>query len=66
MPQVSRRCAYWSIDIGVVRRAHTMWVGELPSAGLNESKTHRALDDARVHLAEARAFRDAWRSSALA
>ena len=59
MPQVSRFLRYWVIDIGVIRRAHGMWVGTEVSAA-NDAKTHRALDDARCHLAEALAFRDLW------
>lgn len=59
MPQLSRFLRYWCIDIGVVRRAHEMWVGTVVSTA-NESKTHRALDDIRCHLAEAQAFKAAW------
>jgi oligoribonuclease len=50
---------YWVIDIGVIRRAHEMWVGTAVS-NENDNKTHRALDDARCHLNEARAYRDLW------
>lgn len=59
MPQVSRFLRYWCIDIGVVRRAHGMWVGSEVSTA-NDAKTHRALDDAYCHLDEARAFRNLW------
>ena len=59
MPQLSRHLRYWCIDIGVIRRAHDMWVGT-PVSAANDSKTHRALDDVRCHLAEARAFRYHW------
>lgn len=59
MPQVSRWLRYWVIDVGVIRRAHGMWVGTEVSTAY-DAKTHRALDDARLHLAEARAFRDLW------
>jgi oligoribonuclease len=60
MPQVDRFLRYWCIDIGVVRRAHEMWTGTPSPSTANEAKTHRALDDARCHLAEARAFRQLW------
>lgn len=60
MPQLDRFLRYWCIDIGVIRRAHDMWVGTVVSTA-NDGKTHRALDDARCHLAEAQAFRDLWR-----
>jgi oligoribonuclease len=59
MPQLSRFLRYWCIDVGVVRRAHEMWVGTVVSTA-NDGKTHRALDDVRCHLAEAQAFRDLW------
>lgn len=59
MPQVSKFLRYWCIDIGVVRRAHEMWVGTTISTA-NDGKTHRALDDIRCHLAEAQAFKAAW------
>lgn len=60
MPQVSHFLRYWVIDIGVIRRAHGMWVGTEVSTA-NTSKTHRSVDDVRCHLAEAQAFRDLWR-----
>lgn len=59
MPQLDRWLRYWVIDIGVIRRAHDMWVGTTVSTA-NDGKTHRALDDARCHLEEARAFRALW------
>jgi oligoribonuclease len=60
MPQLSQILRYSVIDIGVIRRAHRMWVGTEVSAE-NDSKTHRALDDIRCHLAEAKAYRQLWR-----
>lgn len=63
MPKLDTFCRHWHIDIGVVRRAHAMWAGgvEVPGAKSAEhSKTHRALDDIRCHLAEARAFKALW------
>ena len=65
MPQVTNYLRYWVIDVGVIRRAHGMWVGSEVSTA-NDAKTHRALDDARCHLAEARAFRDLWTREAVA
>ncbi len=59
MPQLDNFMRYWSIDIGVVRRSHDLWVGTKVSTA-NDGKTHRALDDARCHLAEAQAFRNLW------
>ena len=60
-PELDSFLRHWMIDIGVVRRAHEMWVGDLPSA-INESKTHRSLDDVYCHLEEARAFASLWQS----
>lgn len=62
MPQLDPFLRYWVIDIGVIRRAHEMWVGTTVSSA-NDGKTHRALDDIRCHLAEAQAFRDLWQAS---
>lgn len=59
MPMLEARLVYPVLDVGVVRRflqgvCHLeTWVPPL-----NESKTHRALDDIRIHLNEARAYRD--------
>lgn len=65
MPKLDAFCRHWHIDIGVVRRAHAMWVGtEVPNARTAEfGKTHRALDDIRCHLNEARAFRSHWQAT---
>lgn len=62
MPQLDHYLRYWCIDIGVIRRAHGMWVGTKVSDA-NSAKTHRALDDARCHLREAREFAALWRQS---
>lgn len=59
MPQLHKALRYWVIDIGVIRRAHEMWVGPDPFRH-NDGKTHRALDDVRCHVAEARSFRGLW------
>jgi oligoribonuclease len=65
MPQLSQQLRYWCIDIGVIRRAHDMWVGTTVSTD-NDRKTHRAIDDAYCHLSEARAFGNLWRFTQLA
>lgn len=62
LPQLDKHLRYWCIDIGVVRRAHEMWSGAPQPSSANDAKTHRALDDARCHLAEARAFALLWES----
>ncbi len=61
MPQLARRLRYYTLDIGVVRRAHRWWLGEDLSTA-NDGKTHRAMDDIRCHLAEAREFKSCWLS----
>jgi oligoribonuclease len=63
MPQLHAVLRYWVIDIGVIRRAHEMWVGPDPF-NLNDGKTHRALDDVRCHVQEAQAFAALWTSQA--
>ena len=59
MPDLDSLLRYWHVDIGVVRRAHDMWVGTEVTS-INDAKTHRAIDDIRCHLQEAGAFRDLW------
>ena len=61
LPLTADELHYRSIDLGVIRRAHEMWAGDLPSA-VNDAKTHRAMDDLDCHLAEAQAFRNLWRN----
>lgn len=57
MPRLGQRLTYFSMDIGPVRRFYKLACGEnLVEA--NADKTHRALDDIRCHLAEARAFQN--------
>lgn len=62
MPQLNERLRYWVIDIGVIRRAHEMWIGPDPFKH-NDDKTHRALDDIRCHVAEAQSFAELWRDN---
>ena len=61
MPQLSKRLRYYVLDIGVIRRAHRMWVGE--PEDFTTSKTHRALDDILCHLEEARHYRSLWQNN---
>jgi oligoribonuclease len=57
-PALDRRLTYWSLDVGIVRRA--LWfTGRddlVPTSGDGATKTHRALDDARQHLDEFRVY----------
>ena len=63
MPRLHAHLHYAPIDVGVLRRTWQMWTGaDLVTA--NQDKTHRALDDARCHLAEATAFRHAFAATA--
>lgn len=59
MPMVERRLRHWCIDVGVVRRAYSMWTGT-PERHPSwvDGKTHRALDDVRFHVEEARMWRE--------
>lgn len=56
LPKFNERLTYFNLDIGVVRRFMEMAGIQLTSnaAGGTMHKTHRALDDARVHRDEAR------------
>jgi oligoribonuclease len=60
MPKLAERLNYYVIDVGTIRRAHDMWVGT-PVSAANDAKTHRAIDDVRCHLEEAKAFAELWR-----
>ena len=56
MPRLHGMLHYAPIDVGVLRRTWRMWTGR-DLVTVNRDKTHRAMDDARCHLAEAAAFR---------
>ena len=58
MPRLHTYLAYWTMDAGVLRRAHIAWgpTGK-PLVDNGKPKAHRALDDAHAHLAELRAHR---------
>lgn len=62
LPKTHSKLTYWGYDIGVVRRfLRLSGRGEyIPTEFTvkNENFTHRALDDIRNHLAEARIYRD--------
>ena len=63
MPQLHAYLHYAPMDVGVLRRSWQMWTGaDLVTA--NQDKTHRALDDARCHLAEAIAFQRVFSAAA--
>jgi oligoribonuclease (3'-5' exoribonuclease) len=53
MPVFSRRLTYWAYDVGVLRRT---WQKAGMPVYSQEAKTHRALDDARVHADEWRFY----------
>jgi oligoribonuclease len=64
MPKLDRRLRHWCIDVGVVRRAYSMWTDTAEvHPGHVPGKTHRALDDVRFHLEEARMWRRMWREA---
>lgn len=56
LPQSQRRLTYWPMDIGVVRRFATLILGEPKQQG--HEKDHRALNDARWHVQEARHWQE--------
>jgi oligoribonuclease len=53
MTRLSRQLTYWAYDVGVLRRA---WQKAGMPVFSQEAKTHRALDDARVHADEWRFY----------
>lgn len=58
MPSLDKYLAYPSLDIGVIRRAASFWAPGWMADDQNHTKPHRALDDARLHLEDARMYRD--------
>jgi oligoribonuclease (3'-5' exoribonuclease) len=57
MPRLEKHLYYPNLDIGVMRRFAKHTVGfSIPS--FNDDKTHRALDDVRLHLEEARWWKE--------
>lgn len=55
MPYLSKRITYWVYDVGVLRRTLRLAGIENPSDN-TEVKTHRALDDAKLHASEMRDY----------
>lgn len=63
MPALHTRLAYWTLDIGPIRRAIAAWVPtEHRPADTNATKSHRAADDVACHLADLITYRDFFRS----
>lgn len=54
LPRVDQRFTYWSYDIGVVRRMIQLAGNQPPTT--QEGKTHRALDDTRGAIIDARKY----------
>ena len=55
MPLLDKRLTHWAYDVGVLRR--TFMKAGVKYASM-DAKTHRALDDARVHADEWRYYQD--------
>lgn len=49
LPLYDKLITYWALDVGVLRR---MWTRMGLPVAPDDGKTHRALDDARVHATE--------------
>jgi len=58
LPKTDELLSYWAYDIGAVRRFLKWWDISTPGSELHQSKTHRALDDIREHIAETKVIRD--------
>ena len=61
MPKLSGYLTYWSLDVGSVRRMFRRCNPDLMPALTPADKTHRALDDARMHLDEWRHYEELLR-----
>ena len=55
MPKLDKRLTHWAYDVGVLRR--TFMKAGVKYASM-DAKTHRALDDARVHADEWRYYQE--------
>ena len=60
MPELASRLTYFTHDVGHLRRQYRTATGHLLTP-IDSTKTHRAIDDVRCHLAEARIFRAMFR-----
>lgn len=56
LPRLNRRITYWALDVGSVRRIFALQGASTASI---DAKTHRALDDAKVHAEELRYYAQA-------
>ena len=56
LPRLNRRITYWALDVGAVRRIFALQGASTASI---DAKTHRALDDAKVHAEELRFYAQA-------
>lgn len=54
MPKLDNRLTYWAYDVGSVRRFLRLY--GLPIMVEHDAKTHRALDDVKAHIEEARYY----------
>jgi oligoribonuclease (3'-5' exoribonuclease) len=61
MPYLSKRITYWVYDVGVLRRMLRLAGVEFKDT--TEAKTHRALDDIKGHVQEARDYISILRNS---
>ena len=56
MPRLHQRLNYWTADVGVIRREWKESTGT-DLVTINKDKPHTGIDDARIHLNEAIAYR---------
>ena len=62
LPATAKRLTYWSLDVGVVRRflrdvCHATAAVDEAAQHAGDAKTHRALEDVYLHLAETAVYR---------
>jgi oligoribonuclease (3'-5' exoribonuclease) len=56
MPYLNKRLTYWVYDVGVMRRMFRLAEIDTEEFLPQETKTHRAIDDVRFHVTEARFY----------
>lgn len=60
LPLLNDYLSYWSYDVGTMRRWLKLFGVDIPGADTREGLNHRALDDIRAHIQEARAYKRAF------
>lgn len=69
LPEFNRYLSYWHYDVGVMRRFFMLFGLDISPMDTRDDKTHRAIDDIRAHIEEARRYKSwvisAWQNWSL-